>query len=231
MINNIDIKKFNARILEVDIQNSNFTSKDFNMPKGLFPLFFDDEVGLNTINITLLVNSSNKKQYYIDKSNLLKNLIKPFEIYLKDRDLSFICELKNHLNSVGLKQIRGRLKLSMYGYNIGNTCNEYLNRISNKTINVSGNFKVPAIVEITPSVDIIDLQIDGLSNDSILIRNLKQNKKIILDGKEGTITQEGINKFADTDLWEFPFLLPGANTIKLSKNNCDIKIKYRPRYI
>lgn len=230
LINNIDIKKFNAQVLEVDIQNSTVKCQDINLIKS-FPIFLDDEVGLNLISVTLLVNSLDKKQYFIDKSNLLKLMIKPFEVYFKDRDLRFLCILTNNSDKASLKQVRGRFKLNIYGYNIGNIHTETLNRVSSKTINVAGNHKVPAIVEIIPSIDLIDLNIQGLANDPIIINNLKKGKKIILNGEEGTVLEEGINKFLDTDFWEFPFLLPGANTITLSKNSCDIAIKYKPRYI
>ncbi|MGU8157588.1 phage distal tail protein, partial [Clostridium perfringens] len=106
------------------------------------------------------------------------------------------------------------------------------NRVNTKTINVLGTYKTEAIVEITPSIDLIDLTINGLANDPIIIRNLKQGKKIIIDGKEGTILEEGVNKFKDTeDFWEFPFLMPGNNEIILSKNSCDVTIRYEPRYL
>ena len=231
MINDVDVEKFNATVLEVDIQNSNIKSQDVNIIKGLFPLFFKDEVGLNTINITLLINSLDKKQYYIDKSNLLKLMIEPFEIYLEDRDLRFLCILTNHSDKASLKQIRGRIVLTMFGYNLGDLISESINRTFSKTINVPGNYKVPAIIEITPSIGLIDLTISGLSNDPIIIKNLKQGKKIIIDGIEGTVTEEGINKFKDTDFWEFPFLLPGSNKITIDKNSCDITIKFKPRFI
>ncbi|HHD2802331.1 TPA: phage tail protein, partial [Clostridium perfringens] len=108
---------------------------------------------------------------------------------------------------------------------------ESLNGVNTKTINVLGTYKTNAIVEITPSISLVDLRLDGLANDPIIIKNLKQGKKIIIDGKEGTVLEEGINKFDDTDLWEFPFLMPGNNEIILSKNSCDVVIKYEPRYL
>lgn len=77
----------------------------------------------------------------------------------------------------------------------------------------------------------IDLKINGVSEDPLAIRNLKENKTIIIDGIEGTVIQDGINKFADTDMWEFPFLVPGKNTITLSKDTCNITIKYNPRFL
>ena len=232
LINNIDIKNFNSQILEVDIQNSKIISKEnINTINRLFPTFLKNEVGLNAITVTLLVNSLDKKRYFIDKSNLLKQMLKPFYLYFKDRDLKFYCVLLDQMNKASLKQIRGKLQLQIIGYNIGNVETLYLNRVDKKTFNVGGNYNIPAIVEIVPSVDIIDLTINVLANDPITIKNLHANKKIIINGKEGTVTEEGINKFKDTDFWEFPFLMPGTNTITLSKNSCDVTIRYEPRYL
>ena len=104
-----------------------------------------------------------------------------------------------------------------------------MNRVKSKTINVNGNTKVPCTGEITPSIDMIDLTITGVSEDPIVVRNLKGNKTIIIDGIEGTVLQEGENKFADTDMWEFPFLVPGTNTITVNKDTCNITIKYNIR--
>lgn len=108
---------------------------------------------------------------------------------------------------------------------------EVMNRVSTKTINVLGNINTPTIVEIIPSIDIIDLTIEGLADDPITIKNLKANKKVILDGELQKVTVDGVNKYGDTDMWDFPRLTPGANTIKVSRINCDITVKYKPRWI
>ncbi|CEN80943.1 phage distal tail protein [Paraclostridium sordellii] len=233
LINNINIEKFNARVLEVNIQNSSINNlKDFEGKNTLLPLFFDSKVELNLITVTLLINSLDKRQYYLDKSNLLSNMVKPFEVYFKDRNLRFKCILNGNSDQPSLRQIRGRLQLSFIGYNIENEVTETItNGVSSKNINGQGNTKVPVILEITPTIDMVDLKITGLSEDPFIVKNLKGNKTIVINGIEGTVTQDGINKFDDTDMWEFPFLVPGDNLITLSKNTCNIKIKYNPRFI
>ena len=233
LINNINIEKFNARVLDIDIQNSSINNlSEFENLNTLLPLFFDSKTFFNVITVTLLINSLDKKQYYLDKSNLLSNMLKPFEIYFKDRNLKFKCILKESSDQSSLRQIRGKLELKLIGYNLEKEVIEtVLKGVTNKTINVKGNTKVPVVLEINPTVDMIDLKITGLSEDPILIKNLKGNKKIIINGIEGTVLQEGVNKFNDTEMWEFPFLNPGANTVIISKNTCDLKIKYNPRYI
>ncbi|MCS4570161.1 hypothetical protein FZ989_05400 [Clostridium perfringens] len=123
------------------------------------------------------------------------------------------------------------LKVKLLGYCFGNEIIVKIKKEDSKNIKVRGNLKTPAIVEIVPSVDIIDLTINGLANDPIIIKNLHANKKIIINGKEGTVLEEGKNKFEDTDFWEFPFLNTGMNKISLSKNSCDVVVKYEPRYL
>lgn len=230
LINNIDISKYNARVLDVNIQNSSISNlSDLDIKNKLLPLFLKSKVALNHITVTLLINSLDKRQYYLDKSNLLSNMLESFDIYFKDRNLKFKCVLVNQTDQPSLRQIRGRFQLTFIGYNLENEVIETINRITSKTIDVTGNIKVPIILEITPVIDMIDIKINGVSEDPLVIRNLKGNKKIIID--EGTVTEDGINKFNDTDMWEFPFLVPGKNNITLSKDTCNITIKYNPRYI
>lgn len=232
LINNIDISKYNARVLDVNIQNSSISNlSDLDIKKKLLPLFLKSKVALNNITVTLLINSLDKRQYYLDKSNLLSNMLESFDIYFKDRNLKFKCVLVNQADQPSLRQIRGRFQLTFIGYNLENEVIESINRITSKTVDAFGNYKAPIIMEITPVIDIIDLKITGLSEDPLIVKNLKGTKTIIIDGINGTVTQDGINKFNDTDMWEFPFLVPGKNNITLSKDTCNITIKYNPRYI
>lgn len=232
LINNIDISKYNARVLDVNIQNSSISNlNDLDIKNKLLPLFLKSNVALNNITVTLLINSLDKRQYYLDKSNLLSSMLDSFDIYFKDRNLKFKCVLVNQADQASLRQIRGRFQLTFIGYNLENEVAQTINRVTSKTIDVTGNIKVPIKLEITPVIDMIDLKITGLSEDPLIVKNLKGNKTIMIDGIEGTVTQDGINKFEDTDMWEFPFLVPGKNNITLSKDTCNITIKYNPRYI
>lgn len=232
LINNIDISKYNARVLDVNIQNSSISNlSDLDIKNKLLPLFLKSNVALNNITVTLLINSLDKRQYYLDKSNLLSSMLDSFDIYFKDRNLKFKCVLVNQADQASLRQIRGRFQLTFIGYNLENEVAQTINRVTSKTIDVTGNIKVPIKLEITPVIDMIDLKITGLSEDPLIVKNLKGNKTIMIDGIEGTVTQDGINKFEDTDMWEFPFLVPGKNNITLSKDTCNITIKYNPRYI
>ncbi|MBS6509712.1 MAG: phage tail family protein [Paraclostridium bifermentans] len=232
LINNIDISKYNARVLDVNIQNSSISNlSDSDMKNKLIPILLNSQVYLNNITVTLLINSLDKKQYYLDKSNLISIMLEPFDIYFKDRNLKFKCVLVNQADQASLRQIRGRFQLTFIGYNLENEITETFNKTTYKTIDVHGTSKIPIVMEITPSIDMTDLKINGVSDDPLVVKNLKANKKIIIDGIGGTVLQDGINKFEDTDMWEFPFLVPGKNNISASKDTCNITIKYNPRFI
>ena len=113
------------------------------------------------------------------------------------------------------------------------------NVTASKTITVEGNYPTPCIIEITPQVNVISsLTISGIARnkitgelEDILIKNLTKGNKVVIDGENGTVTEGNSNKFADTEFWEFPSLLPGDNKITFSNTQSNITIKYRPRFI
>lgn len=113
------------------------------------------------------------------------------------------------------------------------------NVTASKTITVQGDYPVPCIIEIIPQVNVISsLTIKGAARnkitgelEDILIKNLTKGNKVVIDGENGTVIEGSSNKFADTDFWEFPSLLPGDNEITFSNTQSNITIKYKPRYI
>lgn len=231
LINNIDISNFKAKLLSRKIKPaklSNFNSWN----KGNLTPFIDDNFfeSYKEIDLDFDMLCKNADELEIMKSNLINEIKKAI---LKFNDINFKYQvfLDGDPDVSYIMPGNEILKVKLLGYCFDNEVVESLNKVFNKEINNPGNSKTPVIVEIVPSVDIIDLTINGLANDSITIKSLHANKKIIIDGKEGIVLEEGINKFNDTDFWEFPFLMPKTNTITLSKNSCDVLIKYEPRYL
>lgn len=231
-INNIDIERFNAKQLKVDIQNSKIELTKEWLQKSLIPIEINSKISFKPIKVEVYFKG-------MDRDSILKN-IGNLVLLLKNRSIlkfdnysnSYVCFLEDTEIVKTIRKDRYKLNLSLQGFEIGNEVIETItNGVSSKTINGQSNTKVPVILEITPTIDMIDLRITGLSEDTLVIKNLKGNKTIVIDGIEGTVTQGGINKFDDTDMWEFPFLVPGSNLITLSKNTCNIKIKYNPRFI
>lgn len=98
-----------------------------------------------------------------------------------------------------------------------------------KTILMEGTSKSPAIVTITPDIVLVNLTVTGITDEAITIKDIARNAKVVIDGQNCTITENGQNILDKTDLWEFPRLMPGKNIITLD-NSCSVKIDYRAFY-
>lgn len=83
------------------------------------------------------------------------------------------------------------------------------------------------VLTITPAVDLDSVTVMGIT-----VHNLTANSPVIIDGRRKLVTEDGVNKFADTDLISFPKLKPGANTITISEpTNVTVQLAYYPTYI
>jgi hypothetical protein len=182
------------------------------------------------IKLSLLVEDINDDSALTDISNLIKQFE---ECTIKIDEISFYydCQIvnKNHeKKSPGIYTLDVELKS---GYAYKPVITETLNHVSSKTINVPGNLATDAIVTVTVPIDTISLTLTGLGEDPIIINNLKANIPVIISGEDDTVLQSGVNKFGDTDIWEFPSLQPGSSAIGVSTANCVVEIKYKPRWI
>lgn len=82
------------------------------------------------------------------------------------------------------------------------------------------------------------LTINGLCHDprtgedlTIEVRNTTPEKKIIIDGETGLITENGKVKIEDVDIWALPTLQPGGNVITTNNNWLTVTVRYDPRYM
>lgn len=230
-INSKKTTEFGCSILDSSIDSPVFNTYNSEWLKGsLIPLYGEKKNTYKNLYITMIMYGS---QEQVEK-NISKLALEMKECILKFSHKCFF--YKCEIDSIDNKE-----EFSFETYIVNFSCKvgeifemkieEDFNSIIDFTVNNNGIADTPAIVEITPLSDLIDINLEGLSDDLILIKNLKANRTVILDGELQTVTVDGVNKYGDTDMWDFPSLSPGQNTIKVSKNNCNIKIKYKPRWI
>ena len=64
--------------------------------------------------------------------------------------------------------------------------------------------------------------------DMSMVRNLVKGNAVVIDGMKGKVTCNGVNKFGDVEIWEFPKLKVAENNlIIMEKEKNDFKIEYR----
>lgn len=229
-INDIDVSTYGFKYLRREISPPQFEIYGREWLKNApGPVLGDRRVRFTPIKVTLLYEGS-KQEYETMKSVLLD---KVKESTIKFNDLEFYYDVS--LNSAETEKYKNpnfrELTLSLDGYSkYKDEIVETANKVASKVINVPGTTKTPAIIEITPSIDLIDIAVTGLGEE-FTIKDLTAGQKIIVNGEDGTVLEEGINKFQDYDGWGFPRLSPGSRTITFSQDSTDITIRYKPRWL
>ena len=239
-INGIDISRWHARQWAVSIGNHAITNNSEWNRGSPDPFLIGGTVGFKTIKLTLLIKDSTREVMTLDRSNIVAALLEPVDITLDGFAHKFRVVLSKDASfeeSVNYRQDRWhKLTLELQ-------CDEYGPKLSGSgTTTVSivnpGNLNTPAVLELLPSISTIPVTIRGIcrdpltgEDDPITVRNLTTDKKVIIDGETGLITQEGVQKAGDVDFWELPVLAPGENTITCDNTNITMTIKFKPRYM
>lgn len=72
----------------------------------------------------------------------------------------------------------------------------------------------------------IIIRANNVQTHQIKFTNVQPNSTYIIDGIEGTVTRNGINCFGDTDMLEFPKLLPGDYRVSTLNKTESLEIEY-----
>jgi phage-related protein len=227
----INISNFGGMLLSLDVGNAQFDTKEEWLKNSSSPILLSEKFYYKKITTEILIQGLSRQDSILKMSNLT-NLLKKCTLKFDDLDFYYDAVMVSNTSTKTIEIEKLVLKCEFnVGYAYKAEVTETMNRITSKAINVPGNLETPAIIEITPSIALIDIVLTGLGKKSIKINNVTASKKIILNGEDCTVTELGLNKFGDTELWSFPSLKQGSNTITSSRNNVDITIKYKPRFI
>lgn len=228
LLNNANITTFKAKLLSKNVQTATIIIYDDWLGKALSPLYLGKQETFKELKLKFLIEDINDESCLINIGNIIRQFEK---CTIKFDDLIFYydCTIasKDHER---LQKGYFALNVDLKGVAYTSIVNEVLDHISSKTITVLGNRQTSAILTVTAPVDTISVTVTGLGTDSIIIKNLKANIPVVVDGEVYTVISNGLNKFADTDMWAFPVLQPGTNTIGVSSPNNVINVSYKPKY-
>ena len=227
-VNGIDIATFEALLAIKDIQTSDVVTYDDWLRNSLNPLYFGKTEQFKKINVQFVISDAGDNGALTNISNLTKQFEK-CTIKFNDVDFYFDCTIASKSNEKltnGFYTLDVELK-SAYGYLPSVTI--VLSGTS-QTITVPGNLPTPAVVTLTPSIDMSSVTLTG-AGKPITISNLHANTPVIIEGEQCLVTESGVNKFSDTDMWAFPVLQPGANTISVDHGGVTVQIVYKPKFI
>lgn len=250
-INGWDISEAKAKQWNVTPGFSDIKNESEWQRGSPLPFFTKGSTGFKTIKITFLIYGSDRNQVLQNCSILISKMMQEKVILELDGFSHKFCGFlsKNDFTENPLGRLRvtknkvGKITadFSCYEYSEkqdGSPFSESSSGVAETTITNPGTLWTPCIVEITPKIGLAKLTINGLVQNydtgekiSTVIRNLTTDKKIILDGETGKITENGSSKTTDIDIWGLPVLMPGANRISFDSSRIDLTVKFRPRFV
>lgn len=181
------------------------------------------------LSVVIEINASNRNEFELLKGKLINDMTecditwddlpeKTYEAYINGdptvtKDLPEIGDISFNMLAI----CNGNQKVREF--------------TSTTTFTYEGQSETPAVLEVTTSVALTSLTVTGLTKASITIKNIARNVPLIIDGEKALITQNGANKFSDSDLWSFPSIKVGSNTVTVNSTSCNCTLRYKPRFI
>lgn len=231
-IDGIDIRKYNAKQLTVDIQPPKIAIETEWIDGAPVPLEFETFIKAGTLKLSILFRGNSRNQIVRNVSEFMALLTHGVLIQLDGYKGYYKGKLTDDGLSKTIVKTRYTVNLTFSGYMIDDEIkNTYTDRRTAQ-FEVLGTRDAPCVLEITPTVGMVEYCVDGFGDDPIIIQNLEAGKTIVIDGESGTVTQDGKNKFGDVDLWDFPVLKRGRKyTVGFSSDKCIVVIRYHPMWI
>ena len=231
-VNSVDIRKYNAKQLTVDMQPPSIAVNSEWVEGAPTPQEFKTQVQYGSLTVKLLFRGRGRSGIVRSISEFLSLMAQGSELQLDGYKGSYIAYLESEDIEKTKVADRYLLTLKLKGYLADpEVVNEYRGE-SVARFTTLGTRDAPCTIEVMPQTNMQEYIISGFGKNDIIINNLEKGKAIIIDGRKGTVTQEGQNKFGDCDMWEFPVLEKRKeNVIRFSSSHCDVKIHYRPMWL
>lgn len=237
-IDGVDISVYGAKQHNVEMAYGEIDNKS-EWPEGSnIPIMLCGTSGFKKIKVGVVIKGNSRDEIWKNGNRLITSLMKPSIVKLDGFINNFCVYLKNISQAEQAIQRWHKATLELIGYEFGNQVSVSASETTCIEVENEGTLTTPAILELTPTIGKVSVTISGVVRDSItgedkpiIIQDLTMNKTVIIDGEKGLITEDGVNKFADVDLFDFPSLLPGINKIVTDQKDVNVVVKYKPRYL
>ena len=236
LIGEWDISNARAKQWNVSVGSHALSSDSMWDSGSVVPVMFRNKIGFKTLSVTLLVYGDDRQGILNNRSLVLSHMIEPVQLTLDGFANYFYGILTKATPEETAMNRWHKLTLEFNCYECGSEVVLMSSGTDTMSVSCTGNIETPAVIEITPQIDISALTVYGICKDRntkedlpVVISNLKKGKKIVLDGEIGIFTQDGAT--GDIDIWEMPSLDPGDNTITTDNIWVDIMVRFRPRFM
>lgn len=217
-INGMLLNIFDAEMLDdYSIGPCNYDGGYVLPPSATFPIILAGKVGVRSLSITLDFTGETRYERTLTISQFTQILQEGCELLLPD-GFYYTCVYSGASTpkdkSPWITQVSFSLLAVRHGSKVIETFKTGVN-----TLNVKGNCNAPAILKIKATDT--EVTVCGFT-----IKNIKG--EVIIDGMEGTVLENGLNKFGDIEnMTKFPEFNAGKNSIEII-GNAEVTIIYFP---
>ena len=232
-IDDMDIRMFGAKQLTVEITPPG-TQVRVELPDGtLVPTETETYTPLSEVAVGVLFRGESRNEIQKSASEFNAALQRGRVLTLDGYERKFMAYMQGNTLNKTISKKRYMADFKFVGYWFGEEIQLKFKRTHEAVFETVGNRDTPCKVTIIALEYINKLTINGFS-DVITVENIDRGKEIVVDGKMGTVTEDGANKFADVELWEFPYLKTGTQKkqhLIFSSDKIMVTVSYFPMWL
>lgn len=230
-VNGIDVRKYGAKLLTVEVQPPKMTGSYEILPKALLPTEYETDIPLGSLKITVYFRGKNRAALQRTMSSFME-LFRASCVLdeIKGYKGKYKAFLTDDSYKSTLKQQKKILELSFDGYFFDEGKEAIFDAKTSGKLYAEGSRDAPCVIEVTAKSAVTDYTVT-LNGEAYTIEALEAGKTIIIDGRSGKVLLDGENAFRIVDMWQFPRLHTGENALTFSSNKAKVTVKYIPMWL
>ena len=230
-VNNIDIRKYNAKQLTVNVQPPDISVNYGWIEGAALPVEFKTDVKMGHLKLSVYFMGKNRSNIIRSVSELMMNFTKACVMELdgyKGYYRGFLVSSDYEKKKVKTRYI---LNLEFDGYFYDDELEVVFDEKTDASFYRVGTRDTPCVVEVLAKSDLTNYEIRGLGDDVIKVESLQAGKTVIINGINGLITMDGASAFDVVDIWELPVLVNNKIHLVFSNEKAKVTIRYMPMWI
>lgn len=230
-VNGIDARKYNAKLLTVEIQPPQITINHEWLKGALKPVEFETDVTMGHMKICMYFRGKDRNSIIRTMSEFMSNFTEACDLELDGYKGKYRGFLTMDDFEKTITKKRYKINLEFDGYFFDDEITKTFDGVTSGRFFMVGSRRTPCIVEVYAKSALTDYVIKGFGDDDIRIQNLASGKTVIIDGIKGIVTISGVNAFDKVNLWEFPTIKSGGTSLTFSSDEARVTVRYYPMWI
>lgn len=217
-INGMLFENYKAQLQSYKVGACDYDNGYLLPPASMMPVKLKPTLGLRSIVLSFDFEGGTPREIAMNISKVTTLMQDMPDILLPD-GFSYSCVYEKQSTPEEKAPWIMRVQYTLSGYR--HEPKETVTLLETGNVFVGGNYKTPAVLKITSAADTV----------KVLGTTIKgATGTVVIDGIKKKVTKDGLNKFADTDLTNFPALVPGLNTIDIDGAD-EVEVSFYPIFL